>query len=212
MDENEFRIYILKLEKELKDSKEKLFLNRLSKLYDKSLQNCISEIKIDIDQKNNDWNICYKHNTKNYSLDNYLYDLDTTNNASSDIKNHLYEINKETVEKETVEKETVEKETVEKETVEKETVEKETVVIFGKNKKYFIKGGIKYNIYKNSTSELRIINSEYDLELDMEEQYSLINRYANNVNIPECLALSVFLYLSDNKWDDLNIITYLSVI
>jgi len=192
MDENEFRIYILKLEKELKDSKEKLFLNRLSKLYDKSLQNCISEIKIDIDQKNNDWNICYKHNTKNYSLDNYLYDLDTTNNASSDIKNHLYEINKETVEK--------------------ETVEKETVVIFGKNKKYFIKGGIKYNIYKNSTSELRIINSEYDLELDMEEQYSLINRYANNVNIPECLALSVFLYLSDNKWDDLNIITYLSVI
>ena len=210
MNENKFRIYILKLEKKLKDSKEKLFLNRLSKLYNKNLQSAISEIKIDVDQKNNDWIITYKHNTKNYSLDNYLYETDDIDDISSSRKNNLSDIVEETSD-ETVEE--TSDETVEETSDEtSDKIEKETYVSFGKNKKYFIKGCIKYNIYKNSTGELRIINSEYDLELDMEEQYLLINKYANNVNIPESLALSVFLYLSDNKWDDLNIITYLSVV
>ena len=76
----------------------------------------------------------------------------------------------------------------------------------------FIKGGIKYNIYKNSKGDLRIINLDYDLELDMDEQYSLIYRYAYNKNIPECIALRIFLYMIYNKWDDDDMTTYLSVV
>ena len=90
--------------------------------------------------------------------------------------------------------------------------EKKSNISFGKNDKYFIKGGIKYNIYKNSKGDLRIINLDYDLELDMDEQYSLIYRYAYNKNIPECIALRIFLYMIYNKWDDDDMTTYLSVV
>jgi hypothetical protein len=86
-------------------------------------------------------------------------------------------------------------------------------VVFGRNdKKYFIKGCIKFSIYRNSRGDLRIINPEYEFDLDMEEQNDLINRYAAEQNIPESFALSVFKYISRNKWDDQSMITYLSVI
>ncbi len=93
------------------------------------------------------------------------------------------------------------------------TVEKKvTQISFGKLKKYFLKGGIKFNIYRNSNGELRIINSDYEFELDLEEQKSLISKYSSNKNVPEWLALKVFLYISYNKWDDRSIINHLSVI
>jgi hypothetical protein len=93
-----------------------------------------------------------------------------------------------------------------------EICKKNTKISFGKNKKYFIKGGIAYNIYRNSSDELRIINKDYDLELDMKQQKNLIIRYSKNFDIPEYMALSVLLYISDNKWDDESIIHYLSII
>ena len=191
MNDAEFRLYIIKLEKELKECKQKLFLNRFSKLYKKNIQPCISNIKIDIDHKNNDWVISYEHYTNYYSINNY-----TINNAEiyDDNLNYKKQDNSPSPKAKT------------------NSEEKKTIISFGKSKKYFIIGGIKYNIYRNSSGDLRIINSDYDLELDMEEQYELINNYATNINIPECLALSVFIYLSDNKWDDINLITYLSVV
>jgi hypothetical protein len=189
MNDAEFRLYILTLEKELKECKQKLFLNRFSKLYKKNIQPCISNIKIDIDHKNNDWVVSYEHYTNNYSINNY-----TINNA--EIYNDNLNYNKQ----------------ANNITTDAATEKKKTIISFGKSKKYFIRGGIRYNIYRNSSGDLRIINSDYDLELDMEEQYELISSYANNVNIPECLALSVFIYLSDNNWDDTNLITYLSVV
>ncbi len=86
-------------------------------------------------------------------------------------------------------------------------------ISFGKyNRKYFIKGGIKFNIYRNSVGELRVINPEYDFDLDMDEQRALIYSYSKNVNIPEACALAVFLYMNENKWDDAALINYLSVV
>ena len=86
-------------------------------------------------------------------------------------------------------------------------------MIFGKGKKYYIKGnGSKFKIYKNSKNDLRIINTEYDIELDLEEQEQLIEKYSRNMNIPEWLAIKVFMYMIENDWNDANIIIYMSVI
>ena len=238
MNDADLRIYILKLEKELKDSKEKLFLDRLCRLcrlYNKNLSdtlayqisnevsnevsnsvsdevsNSVSDIKINIDQANNNWSISYTHYTNNYNVENYnvyTYDNDRQQLQATQETDTEQNINQNT----NTDQET---DTTQQtnENISIEHRKNKTLIIFGKSKKYFIKGGyVPYNIYKNSAGELRIINSEYDLELDMDEQYELINSYASNINIPECLALSVFLYLADNKWDDLNLITYLSVV
>jgi len=86
-------------------------------------------------------------------------------------------------------------------------------MIFGRGKKYYIKGnGSKFKIYKNSKNDLRIINTEYDIELDLEEQEQLIEKYSRNMNIPEWLAIKVFMYMIENDWNDANIIIYMSVI
>jgi len=87
---------------------------------------------------------------------------------------------------------------------------KETLITFGKNKKYFIRGGIQLNVYRNSAGELRILNPDYEFDLDLDEQRALVSDYADNHNLPEWLAIKVFLYLSDNKWDDAAIISHLS--
>lgn len=87
-----------------------------------------------------------------------------------------------------------------------------TSIVFGKAKKYFIKGGIKLNVYRNSTGELRIINPDYEFDLDLEEQKKLMLHYSENNNLPEWLAIKVLLYISDNKWDDQSIINHFSVI
>jgi len=89
---------------------------------------------------------------------------------------------------------------------------KETKISFGKAKKYFIKGGIKLNLYRNSAGELRIINPDYEYDLDLNEQKSLVERYSKNKNIPEWLAIKVLLYVSNNKWDDKSIVKHFSVI
>lgn len=89
----------------------------------------------------------------------------------------------------------------------------QSTISFGKSgKKYFLKGGVEFNIYRNSTGELRVINPEYDFEIDMDEHRALIHKYSINVDIPEACALSVFQYIADNKWDDAAVINYLSVV
>lgn len=94
-----------------------------------------------------------------------------------------------------------------------EPIEKKSNISFGKSgKRYFIKGGIKFNIYRNSTGELRVMNPEYDFDIDMEEHKHLIHKYSENSNIPEACALAVFQFMIDNKWDDTAIINYLSIV
>jgi hypothetical protein len=86
-------------------------------------------------------------------------------------------------------------------------------IILGKSgKKYYLKGGIRFNVYRNSGGELRVTNPEYDFDIDMDEHRALIGRYAADTNIPEACALSIFQYISDNKWDDTAVINYLSVV
>jgi hypothetical protein len=92
-------------------------------------------------------------------------------------------------------------------------VQKTSNISFGKSgKRYFLKGGIKFNIYRNSAGELRVMNPEYDFDIDMEEHKQLIHRYSENANIPEACALAVFQYIIDNKWDDSAVINYLSIV
>lgn len=90
--------------------------------------------------------------------------------------------------------------------------ERESKISFGKFKGYFIKGGVKLNIYKNASRELRIINPDYEFDLDIDEQLNLARGYSENKNLPECLAIKFLLYMSDNNWDDDDIITHFSVI
>jgi hypothetical protein len=89
-------------------------------------------------------------------------------------------------------------------------------VHFGKAKKYYIKGnGIRqsrFKLYKNSRKDLRIINTDYDIELDMDEQFELIGKYSENKNIPEWLAIKVFLHICENEWQDQHIINYLGTV
>lgn len=94
-----------------------------------------------------------------------------------------------------------------------EPVSKISNISFGKSgKRYFLKGGLKFNIYRNSAGELRVTNPEYDFDIDMEEHKQLIHKYSENTNIPEACALSVFQYISYNKWDDSDVINYLSIV
>jgi hypothetical protein len=86
-------------------------------------------------------------------------------------------------------------------------------ISFGKaGKRYYIKGGIRFNIYRNSKGKLRITNPDYDFDIDMEDHEALIFDYSRNKDIPEAAALSVFLYLSDNRWVDIDLINYLSIV
>lgn len=95
----------------------------------------------------------------------------------------------------------------------RESVQKTSNISFGKSgKRHFLKGGIKFNIYRNSTGELRVMNPEYDFDIDMEEHKQLIHSYSENIDIPESCALSVFQYIIDNKWDDSAVINYLSIV
>jgi len=92
-------------------------------------------------------------------------------------------------------------------------LKKSFLMTFGKGKKYYIRGnGTRFKIYKNSKNDLRIINVDYDIELDLDEQETLIEKYSENLNIPEWLAIKVFKYMSENDWSDENIISYMSFI
>lgn len=103
--------------------------------------------------------------------------------------------------------------TEDSETEENEDIgHKETVISFGKNSKYFIRGGVKLTIYRNTAGELRVINPDYEFDIDLDEQRQLVQTYADNPNLPEWLAIKVFLYLSDNKWDDQSLINHLSTV
>lgn len=84
---------------------------------------------------------------------------------------------------------------------------------FSKEQKYYIKGNKNklFSIYKNGT-ELRIINSLYDLELDPEEQNNLIKSYITNQNIPEAFALKIFKHISRYEWDNEHVFYYLSCV
>jgi hypothetical protein len=78
-------------------------------------------------------------------------------------------------------------------------------ILFGHSDTYFLSGQNthvgRFKIYTNSQKTLRVINSDYDIELDRDAQSELIRQYTENNAIPEWIALKFFTYMCDNKWD-----------
>ena len=89
-----------------------------------------------------------------------------------------------------------------------------TNIKFGKKNKYYInrEQSSRFIVYRNSKKELRILNSDYDIELDLDEHVELIEKYSNNIHIPEYVAIRVFLFISENDWEDESITAYFSII
>lgn len=81
-------------------------------------------------------------------------------------------------------------------------------VSFGIADKYFIKRLSRlpardiFTVYRGSDGLLRIINAEYELDIDMVEQKKLVRKYLKNKNIPEWLALTIFTYMNANDIDE----------
>ncbi len=235
---DELRNEILVLMASLEQKKKQLFSTRLEKIYGES--DTISDLVFHVDPSDNTWSISYTHTTDHYDPNSYIYDdndENSDNDHSSEDNDELYNtssrggialkgnsikdrelnVHQATHQSGELKRQDSHSDLHGKPETDdhtnRHTVEKKvTQISFGKLKKYFLKGGIKFNIYRNSNGELRIINSDYEFELDLEEQKSLISKYSSNKNVPEWLALKVFLYISYNKWDDRSIINHLSVI
>jgi hypothetical protein len=99
---------------------------------------------------------------------------------------------------------------------ETESKSKISKILFGHTDNYFLSGQNthvgRFKIYTNSQKTLRVINSDYDIELDKDAQSELIRQYTENAAIPEWVALKIFTYMCDNKWDSDSIITHLSTV
>lgn len=184
----DLRQEILDLEKVLESKKHTLFLRRLYKMYPKT--KTISDIKISTDRNTNEWSISYTHTTDSY--DPNFYQM--TEEEIADV----YESSDE--------------EYSAREQTEHTAEHLTSHITFGKANKYFIKGGIKLNVYRNAAGDLRIINPKYEFDLDPDEQRTLIRRYAKNADVPECMAVGILCYIADNKWDDESIVNNLSIV
>lgn len=95
-----------------------------------------------------------------------------------------------------------------------EYITKTTKISFGKSKKYYLNNDNihKFDIYRNSANKLRVVNVDYALELNGEEQRMLIDSYVINKNIPEWFAISILLHISDNNWTDDSMVLHLGLV
>ena len=92
--------------------------------------------------------------------------------------------------------------------------DKTSLITIGKlrnSTKYFINGGVKFIIYRDHYENIRIINPEYEFDLDMDQQDELIDTYIKNINIPESFGLKLLKYFGDFKWSDKKIAKYISI-
>ena len=181
---NELRKEILILETELTEKKKQLFLKRLEKIAGCSFtEGNILNLNISTNLEENTWQISYIHHTDKYDVNDYIYAVGTDSEIETpDVVNVF------------------------------EPVSKKTKIIFGKMAKYYIKGGIPLNVYRNTTGEIRITNPDYEFDLDLDEQRNLVQSYSENYTLPEWFAIALLLYMSDNKWDDDALITHLSFV
>lgn len=210
--EDSLKQEIYSLERELANKKEKLFKTRLFRIIGKNeneiSKSGISNIKLDITLSKNtpqEWSISYTHTTNDFN--EIKYDIDYENLENSKNDESLDNL-------ENIYTENAEKNCNFNIGVNTENKQKTTSVVFGKNKKYFIRisdeNVSRFKIYKNSMNKLRIINTDYDIELDLSEQDELMNRYSSNIDIPEWFAIKVFMFMKENEWDDENIVIHLS--
>ena len=181
---DELRKEIIILEKELIEKKKQLFFNRLEKIAGCSfVESGILNLNIITNQDDNTWQIAYIHYTKEYNINDY------TPSVNTDSETEITDVLDTTT-----------------------PITKKSKIIFGKMAKYYIKGGIPLNIYRNITGEIRITNPDYEFDLDLDEQRILARSYSENYALPEWFAIAVLLYMSDNKWDDTALINHLSFV
>jgi len=186
----ELKTEILQLEKILAEKKKQLFFNRLEKIAGGSLNTRgITNIDIQHNSMDKTWQITYTHKTNNYSSAMYAYNETESDNETDS-----------------------EREPLDAFPVVKPGIQKETKITFGKSNKYFVRGGIKLHVYRNTAGELRVINPEYEFDLDLDEQKKLVREYSENYDLPEWFAIATMLYLSDNMWDDEAFINHLSIV
>lgn len=169
-DINQIRCDIKELKLTLKKKKKELFLCNLLNILGCSE----SELKENISDiglnavSSSEWTITYKHKTDCYNENDYV------NSSDSEIE-------------------------------ECNPYSQTVGVSFGiSDDKYFIKRLTRlpardiFTVYRGSDGLLRIINAEYELDIDMVEQKKLIRKYLKNKNIPEWLALTLFTYMNAN--------------
>lgn len=91
-------------------------------------------------------------------------------------------------------------------------IKKETKVCVGFEKNsYYLHGTSKrrFNIYRhNTTKQIKVKNTLYRMQLDQIEQRELMNKYVDNLDIPEWLAIKVLLHMQDEEWDDKHLILH----
>jgi hypothetical protein len=175
---------ICELESELKKYRNDLFTIRLCKILNKSEEflhsHGISGMAFYHDD--NKWNIEYSHYTEKFNIDDYNWHDEPIKLTKLTDKPETSYIHR-------------------------------SIVRFGISKKYYIEGenirDKQFRIYRKRNNILQIINTDYDIELDMEEQDELINEYCDNYDLPEWLALTVFQHMKRNDWEDVHLINYL---
>ena len=177
---------ILALQDQLNKKTQKYFVDRLKRLLGKGETTLsefgVSNLYID-NQSKDEWKISYNYMTKAYDSDAYN-NLDTDQERRDPVT----------------------------------LTDFQTTVSFGmtaNNRMYLTNcksDDSRFKIYYKSLTELRIINREYLMELDKNEQHELMETYAKNANIPEWLAISFYLIMSKNKWRASDIMTFLSVL
>lgn len=193
---NELRYEILQLEKILSQKKKQLFLNRLETISKKPLvTRGVENIDIQSNSHDKTWQISYIHKTNHYSDTMYAYSED-----SEATDTYVLGVSNVPNIPDTVDP------------ISCKGIQKETKISFGKSNRYFIRGGIKLHVYRNTSGELRVINPEYEFDLDLDEQKKLVREYSENYDLPEWFAIAVMLYLSDNDWDDAAFINHLSIV
>ncbi len=79
---------------------------------------------------------------------------------------------------------------------------------------YFIQGldRNRFTIYTKGSNLVRIINKDYNIELDISDQLILMDDYSKNKDIPEWLIVLTVLQMNKHEWNGDDMCIYLSVI
>lgn len=148
----------------------------------------IINIEISYCEEENDWNISYEHITNRFNSSNY----ELPNLTNDEMEQNIKELKEKIIINN-----------------KPKATSTSTIVNFGSNNdKFYIEGSnfIEFKIYKNSHDELRIINTDYNTFLEIEEQTELMELYSSYFHIPEFLALKIMLHISEHYIGNLDII------
>lgn len=193
----DLRSEIFALEKQLKEKKEQLFLSRLTKIVvfsgddpgDIDEKKQYAAINDAIEKCINNVKIIVDAEEKTWSI-HYSHTTDSFD-ESSYLDEQIEDVQPP---------------------IKKTTKVSMGRMLIGKTYKYFMKGFACFSVYRNGTDELRIINKEYEYDLDLDDQRALIEKYSEDMNIPEWFAIRIFLFMAKNKWDDEGMINHFSIV